>query len=219
MNAPIRNKFEEPVKVKANELLAMHGPTGFLIRKLQRYSLLGWALFFATLTMHMFIVLASTFVAKPVVVVNESGQIVGSIEYLQASTRSDQEILATSQRFLQNFMSLNSESIFDDYAEAMNLMSRGMQKLTKEALKQDNYLARVANAKTRSRVVFAQGKEGPVILERRGLGATVRLRGVIQVEGAGQRVEKPFDTTVQLSATARNTNNTAGLEVIERRDN
>jgi hypothetical protein len=219
MNAPMRTKTEKPIKAKANELLAMHGPTGFLIRKLQRYSLLGWGLFFATLLMHMLIVLVSTFSSKPVVVVNESGQMIWSIDYLKPSTRSDQEILAASQRFLMHYMSLNSETIFEDYAEAMNLMSNDLQKLTKEALKQDNYLARVAKVKTRSRVIFAQGKDGPVILERRGFDASVRLRGVIQIEGATDRIEKPFDTTLQVRAVARNTNNTAGLVIIDRRDN
>lgn len=218
MNAP-ESKKGTPAKAKANELLAMHGPAGFLIRKLQRYALLGWALFFATLLMHMLIVLASSFASKPVIVVNEGGQMVGSIEYLKPSARSDQEILATSQRFMQHYMSLNSETIFEDYSEAMNLMSSDLQKFTKEALKQDNYLARVAKAKTRSRVFFAQGKDAPAILERRGLDATVRLRGAIQLEGTSERIEKPFDTTLQIRAVARNTNNTAGLVITERRDN
>jgi hypothetical protein len=116
-------------------------------------------------------------------------------------------------------MSLNSETIFDDYAEAMNLMHSDLQKLTKEALKHDNYLARVAKAKTRSRIIFAQGKDAPVILERHDLDATVRLRGVIQLDGTSERIEKPFDTTLLVRAVARNTNNTAGLVITERRDN
>jgi hypothetical protein len=219
MNAPEKIKNVKPAKSKANELLAMHGPTGFLIRRLQRYSLLGWGLFFATLCLHMTIVLVSTVASKPVVVVNESGQMVGTIDYLKPSSRSDQEILATSQRFLVRYMSLNSETIFDDYAEAMNLMHSDLQKLTKEALKHDNYLARVAKAKTRSRIIFAQGKDAPVILERHDLDATVRLRGVIQLDGTSERIEKPFDTTLLVRAVARNTNNTAGLVITERRDN
>lgn len=209
----------KPAKAKANELLAMHGAPGFLLRKLQRYALLGWGLFAATLFLHMLIVLVSSFAPKPVVVVNEAGQMVGTIEYLKPSARSDQEILAASQRFLTHYMSLNSETIFEDYAEAMNMMSRDLQQLTREALKQDNYLARVAKAKTRSRVIFAQGRDAPNILDRRNLDATVRLRGVIQVEGASDRIEKPFDTTLQVRATARNSQNTAGLEVTDRRDN
>ena len=219
MNAPEKFKTEKPAKAKANELLAMHGPTGSLIRQLQRYSLLGWGLFFATLFMHMLIVLVSTLAPKPVVAVDEAGRVLGSIEFLRPSTRSTQELLAASQRFLHSYLSLNSDTIFEDYAEAMNMMSPDLQRITKESLKQDNYLARVQKAKTRSYLEFVQGSNAPTVLDRRDLDATVRLRGTILVEGQGGRVEKPFDSTLVVRAVPRTTNNTAGLMIIERRDN
>jgi len=219
MNAPVKIKAEKPAKSKANDLLAMHGPTGFLIRKLQRYSLLGWGLFFTVLFMHMLIVLVSTLTPKPVVAVDEAGRILGSIEFLKASTRSTQELLAASQRFLHSYLSLNSDTIFEDYAEAMNMMSPDMQRITKESLKQDNYLARVQKAKTRSFLDFSQGSNAPTVLDRHDLDATVRLRGTILVEGHGGRIEKPFDTTLVVRAVPRNTNNTAGLIIIDRKDN
>ena len=217
MSALEKMKTEKPAKAKANELLAMHGPTGFLIRRLQRYSLLGWGLFFATLCMHMLIVLVSTLAPKPVVAVDEAGRVLGSIEFLKPSTRSTQELLAASQRFLHSYLSLNSDTIFDDYAEAMNMMSPDMQRLTKESLKQDNYLARVQKAKTRSFLEFGQGSNAPTVLDRHDLDATVRLRGTILVEGQGGRVEKPFDTTLVVRAVPRSTHNPAGLMIIDRK--
>jgi hypothetical protein len=128
-------------------------------------------------------------------------------------------LLAASQRFLHSYLSLNSDTIFEDYAEAMNMMSPDLQRITKESLKQDNYLARVQKAKTRSYLEFVQGSNAPTVLDRRDLDATVRLRGTILVEGQGGRVEKPFDSTLVVRAVPRTTNNTAGLMIIERRDN
>lgn len=219
MNAPNEVPIEKPAKAQANELLTMHGPTGFLIRKLQRFGLLGWGLFVATLLMHMLIVLVSTLSPRPVVAVDESGRVLGNIEFLKPASRSSQEILATAQRFLHAYLSLNSDTIFEDYAEAMNLMSPDLQRVTKEGLTRDNYLARVQKAKTRSWLEFAQGGDAPQIVDQRGLDATVRVRGAILVDGPGGHVEKPFDTTLALRAVARTTANTAGLMIIDRKDN
>lgn len=219
MNAPEKLTPKTPAKAKANELLAMHGANGYLIRKLHRFGLLGWGLFIAMLLLHILVVLVSTLSPRPVVAVDQAGHILGNIEYLKPTTRSDQEILAASERFLHGYLSLNSDTIFDDYADAMNMMSPTMQTVTTASLKQDNYLARVQNAKTRSHLEFAQGPNAPVIVDRHNLDATVRLRGTIVVDGQGSHVEKPFDTTLVLRAVARNTNNTAGLMITDRKDN
>jgi hypothetical protein len=115
-------------------------------------------------------------------------------------------------------LSLNSETVFEDYAAAMNMMAPELLKRTQESFKTDNYLARVVQAKSRSWLEFAQA-DGAKVVERHNLNAQVRLRGNIVVDGTGGRVSKPFDMTLDTQAVARNTNNTTGIAVISRKDN
>lgn len=207
-----------PEKTEANEILKKHGPAGWLVRRLQRYALLGWFLFFITAGLHFLIVFASTFSARPVVVVDESGRVLGALEYLKPTTRTDQEIVAASMRFATLFMSLNSATVYEDYAEAMNMMGPELLGITQQAIKTDNYLARVENAKARSWLEFAQN-DGARIVERRGLNAQVRLTGNIVIDAGTGPVAKPFDITLETEAVARNTTNTSGLIILTRKDN
>jgi hypothetical protein len=210
--------MDSPSKMSANEILKKHGPAGWFVRRLQQYAILGWVLFFIVLGMFFLTTLFRSLAAQPVVVVDESGGILGALEYLKPSTRSDQEIKAASMRFAHNFMSLNSDTVFEDYAEAMNMMGPELLELSRQTVNQDNYLARVANAKSRSWLEFA-ASDGVVIIDRRNLNAQVRLRGNIIVEGIGGRVSKPFDMTIETEAVARSTNNTSGLKILSRKDN
>jgi hypothetical protein len=210
----------EPVKLKDNEILIKHGPSGGLIRRLQRYALLGWVLFFIMLFLHFVSELASNFMPRPILAVDASGRILGNIEYLNAGTRSDDEIIAASKRFASSYMSLNAATIFDDYAQAMNMMSDELLATTQQSLKTDNYLARVAAAKARSWLEFSQ-QDGARIVERHGLTAQVRLAGNIVIDGGGKDgvVSKPFDMTLTTESVARNTLNTSGIKIVTRKDN
>jgi len=208
----------QPGKTEANEILKKHGPAGWLVRRLQRYALLGWALFFFVLCMHFLIVLVSSFSPRPVVAVDAAGRVLGSFEYLQPTARSDQEIIAASMRFATLFMSLNSATVYEDYAEAMNMMGPELLGITQQAIKTDNYLARVEKAKARSWLEFAQNN-GVRIVERRGLNAQVRLTGNIVIDAGTGPVSKPFDITLETEVVARNTSNTSGLLILSRKDN
>lgn len=210
--------MEKPVKQTANEILKKHGPAGWLIRRLQLYGMLGWILFFITLGMFFLTSLIRTLAPQPVVAVDEAGRVLGVLEYLRPNSRSDEEIKAASMRFLQLYLSLNSETMFEDYAGAMNMMAPELLKRTQEALKTDNYLARVVQAKSRSWLEFTPGT-GIQIIERKNLNAQVRLRGNIVIDGAGGRLSKPFDITLETQAVARNTNNTSGINILSRKDN
>lgn len=210
--------MDAPIKMSANEILKKHGPAGWLVRKLQRYAMLGWILFFITLSMFFLTALFRSLAAQPVVVVDESGRVLGALEYLKPSSRSDEEIKAATMRFAHSLLSLNSDTVFEDYAEAMNMMGPELLEISKQTINQDNYLARVASAKTRSWLEFAQS-DGVIIVDRRNLNAQVKLRGNIVVEGIGGRVTKPFDMTIETQAVARSTNNTSGLKILSRKDN
>ncbi len=210
---------EQPLKLTPNELLAKHGPAGWLVRKLQAYALLGWILFGVTLTLHFVTVLIGTIAPRPIVAVDASGRVLGTLEYLSPTTRSDQDILAASMRFADNYLSLNSATIFNDYAAAMNMMGPDLLKATEQALHHDTYLARIAASHTHSWIDWAEADAAPRILSRHGLDALVRLRGTLFVEGPGGQVQKPFDMALDTRTVARNSFNTAGIEILARRDN
>jgi hypothetical protein len=121
-------------------------------------------------------------------------------------------------RFATLFMSLNSATVYEDYAEAMNMMGPELLGITQQAIKTDNYLARVEKAKARSWLEFAQNN-GVRIVERRGLNAQVRLTGNIVIDAGTGPVSKPFDITLETEVVARNTSNTSGLLILSRKDN
>lgn len=208
----------KPSKAKANEILAQHGAAGWLVRSLQRYALLGWGLFFFVLIMHFLIVLISTFSPRPVVAVDASGKVLGSLEYLSPTARSDAEIIAASMRFTTLFMSLNSATIYEDYSEAMNMMGTELLAVTQMSLKKDSYLSQVEKTKARSWVEFAP-TDGARIVARNGLTAQVRLVGNIVFDVGQGQSSKPFDITLETEAVARNTANTSGLIIVSRKDN
>ncbi len=213
------DRADEPLKLTPNELLAKHGPAGWLVRRLQAYALLGWILFAITLTLHFVTVFLSTISPRPIVAVDPSGRVLGTLEYLSPTSRSDADILDASERFADNYLSLNSATIFNDYAAAMNMMGPDLLQVTEKALHHDTYLARVAASRTHSWIEWANGDAAPQIVSRHLLDATVRLRGTLYVAGPGGEVQKPFDMTLEERAVARNSFNTSGLEILARRDN
>lgn len=207
-----------PLPTTPNELIKGHGPMGGLILRLQRYALLGWVLFFILLFFHFGVILVSSLVPRPVVVVDEAGKVLGELEYLNPSTRSDQELTASSMEFARLFLSLNSETIYNDYAAAMNMMCPELFELTKEAIRKDNYLRSVELAKSRSWLEFASGANAAAVVERKDLEVVTRVRGILGVQGA-ELISKPFDMTLMLRIVPRNSHHTAGVCIAGRRDN
>ncbi|MFZ5863176.1 MAG: hypothetical protein ACOYXR_10100 [Nitrospirota bacterium] len=209
-----------PPKITANELLRQHGPTGWLIRRLQRYAVLGWVLFGITFALYVGQGFLDTLRPQPVLAVDETGRVLGKFDFADATARTEEELVAASMHFLSNYLSLNSETIYEDYATALNLMGDAVRERTIASIKQDGYLARVQQAKTRSRIEFATGDERPTVVERDGLHATVRLRGrlVVYPQEGGHR-EQPFDTALFVTATPRTSLATSGIQVDAIRDN
>jgi len=217
----------KPEKLTANQLLAKHGPAGSLIRTLQRYALWGWMMFGILFCVFFVLVVISTFSPRPIIAVDQSGKVLGAIEYLKPETRTDEEVIAASKRFTTLFLSLNSATIFDDYAEAMNLMGGKLKEETEAFIRKEpddskttNYLGRIAAARARSWIEF-QPQEGVRIVSRRELSYVVRLNGniVVDMGGPDGRTSNPFDITVDVEAAPRNSNNTAGLIFVSRKDN
>lgn len=211
---------DTPEKLTPNEIIKQHGIVGGLILTLQRYALLGWIFFAVMLFFYVLTVLISSISPKPIVVVNEAGVVLGTLEYVSPNSRSDEEIKAVCKRFTSSYMSMNAETVFDDFADALNMMDDVLLKETNEMLKKDNYLARIKGLNARSRLEFSR-QDGVVLVSRRDMKAECRLIGNLIVDTGGKDgpIAKPFDITLTTRIVARNTDTPVGLKIVSRKDN
>lgn len=204
---------EPPHALPRNPLLARHGPTGGLILKLQRYALLGWLAFLTVSIIFVLYVFTSRLAPTPVVAVDAGGRLLGNVEYLDPIARTDQELTASAQYFLDRYLSLNSATIYDDYAAALNMMAPSLRKQKIDELKQSGYLTQVDKAKSRSYLEYDTGEHAPQVLSRRDLNSSVRLQGHMVIVMNNSQVERPFDLTLDMHSIARNTLSTQGVEI------
>ncbi len=200
----------------SNELMMRHGIQGSLMLKLQRYAVLGWALFFFLLVTNIIIVTLDKVIPEPVIAVDESGRVLGTFEFMDASQRTGDEILAGATYFVRNYVNVNSGTIFEDYSAAVNMMSPQLARATLSEVRRTGYLTAIKEGETDSRIRFATGKSAPAIIRREGLDATVHLRGDIVVRHtSGKEKATPFDLTVLMRLVPRTTLSTHGLQVVE----
>ncbi len=209
-----------PRRLETNALLARHGQTGWLMVRLQRYAIAGWIAFFVLFALFVLLVFVSTLAPRPVIAVSPGGRVLGRIEYLHAGSRSDAEILAAARHFADDYLSLNSATIFNDYAAALNMMSPALRRATLAALRREagsrggDYLARVRAARTRSRLSFDQQPGGTRLLWRHGLQARVQVGGVLHVrDRQGRARTQPFELVLDARIVARTMADTAGIEI------
>ena len=203
-------------KKNRNELIARHGLQGSMILRLQRFSLLGWFLFSFLLVMNIVVVAIDQMIPAPVIAVDEAGRVLGTFEFMDASQRTNEEILAGAVYFVRNYVNVNSSTIYEDYAASVNMMSPAFAKKTLDDVRRTGYLTAIKEAETQSRVKYARGKSAPQIIRREGLEAAVHLRGDIVVRHInGEQRPTPFDLTVFMKLVPRTTLSTHGLQVID----
>ena len=215
MNATLK---EAPTKAVANPF-AMHGMQGRLIVRLQRYGLLGWILFAFMLLVFVALVMLSTFAPKPVIAVDANGHVLGTMEYLAGSARTDQEVTAAAMYAAQNCLSLNAETIETDVTECMNMMNEPLYNQWLELLK-TGYVSRIKQAGTRSFITFA--KDGNTIMSRKDLVSVVTLKGTLTtrayVNGQTESRDKLFALEMVLTAIPRSTVSTRGFRLDSYKD-
>ena len=203
-------------KNNRNELIARHGVQGSMVLRLQRFSLLGWFLFSFLLLMNIVVVAIDQIIPEPVIAVDEAGRVLGTFEFMDASQRSNEEILAGAIYFVRNYVNVNSSTIFDDYAASVNMMSPDFAKKTLDDVRRTGYLTAIKEAETQSRVRYARGKAAPEIIRREDLEAVVHLRGDIVVRHInGEERPTPFDLTVFMKLVPRTTLSTHGLQIVD----
>jgi len=203
-------------KNNRNELIARHGVQGSMALRLQRFSLLGWFLFGFLLLMNIIVVAIDQIIPEPVIAVDEAGRVFGTFEFMDASQRSNEEILAGAIYFVRNYVNVNSSTIFDDYAASVNMMSPDFAKKTLDDVRRTGYLTAIKEAETQSRVRYARDKAAPEIIRREELEAVVHLRGDIVVRHIyGEERPTPFDLTVFMKLVPRTTLSTHGLQIVD----
>jgi len=202
-----------------NELLEMHGPSRYLITRLGRYAFTGWLAFFMAILTIFAMSAIYSLKQVPVLAVDGSGRVLGTFEYLDPTTRTDEEVIAGSKYFLDRYLSFNSSTIYNDYAAAMSMMGEELRATKMEEITSIGYLPRVEESKSHSFNEYSRD-DGAVIIARRELLRAVRLKGFIVITlKNGNTLEKPFDVTLDLKVVPRNTFVTSGIEIQELRDN
>ncbi len=208
-----------PTAVKPNSLLNRHGPSGWLILRLQRYALLGWLAFFLLAGVFVLYVFVERLAPQAVLAVDEGGRVLGQFEYLSPEVRTDQELIAGAMFFIDRYLSVNSATVYHDYSAALNMMSEPLRKQKIAEVKKTGYLTQIDQARSRSYLEYFENARAPTILWRRGLQTAVRLRGSMVMIRGDQTIERPFDLTVEMTLIARNTLATQGLVIDAIRNN
>lgn len=225
LNENVAEQVESPKSLSKKERIAQHGNMGQLYIRLQRMALFGWLLFFVFILFFGLWLVVERLTPIPVLAVNESGQLLGTFEYLNPTVRTDGEVIAAGKYFLDRYLSVNSATIYNDYASALNMMNQELHKEKLQEVTDTNYLIRVEKNKTHSYNEYSDGAESPEIIARRDLYAAVRLRGymVIQVPAVNGNVstklERPFDITLDMQIIPRNTLATHGIQITSIRSN
>ncbi|MHB1951403.1 MAG: hypothetical protein ACYCQK_08010 [Acidiferrobacteraceae bacterium] len=199
-------------RFEVNELLGRHGETGSILRSVRRHGLLGWCLFGVAAVLLLVLSAAYSLIPRPVLVVDRTGRVRGQITW-RRSVVSRREMLDDSETFVSDLLSMNSATVFDEYAHALNMMSPALRARILAETRRNEYLAKIVAAHLTSWVTFATGDQAPQILKTAGNRAWVQLSGQVIADGAQVRRSAPFDLMLGIRRVPRTTANTSGIEV------
>ena len=226
----IQDKPTDP-KSEAEALIAKHGPRGHFVKLLYRFRMGGWVLSGILLTYLMVAHLVAILMPKPIAVYDEHNEMVGQIDFFDPMHRSDVQLVTAGKRFLENRLSLNSETIIEDLFYALSVMTPSLRAKQQASLFTDvktpsvtdpkvmrTYALAIAEMNTRSHLIFDTGAKAARIVAERDGTRVVHYSGNEVVIG-DKKMEKAFDITLTLRAAPRNSKNTLGIEVEEFHDN
>lgn len=197
---------------EVNRLLDRHGETGSVLRTLRRCSMIGWLLFVAVLAVLLCVIAVVAVVPRPVLVVDGAGRVVGQIDWRPTVPARAQAVEAT-KRFVSDLLSMNSSTVFDEYARALNHMATGLRRRTIADLRKTGYLAQVEHAHLVSWVEFDHG--GVSVRRASGRTLVVTLSGRVVIEAPSGQRRNPFHLAVTVRRIMRTATNGAGIEVSE----
>ncbi|MFQ5588172.1 MAG: hypothetical protein ACE5F7_04970 [Nitrospiria bacterium] len=200
--------------------VAAHGQAGSFLMRLQRYAVLGWFLFFLVFVILVGSYFLNTFLPKPLLVVDSEGRVIGDIDFLEPVKRLDEEIISGGMRFLDFYLSMNSHTIFDEYAVATSMMGPELLEEIKRLITEDGYLHKIATANTRSDIEFDQEENPPEIIKRGEHESAVRYRGTLTMFHKNEEpVKDPFDITLFMKFHPSTSLRRSGIEITAIHDN
>lgn len=204
-----------------------HGPVAKREDRLSSY--LRWSIIANIILILLASAISLAAALKPdrvVVVEKNTGRILG--EYRTTAFRTNDELVAATQKFAENFLSLNSRSIYDDYAVALNMMSYELREKRKDYLKRTNLLRKIELSNTRSMLDIKERR----VLNVKGIYAKTELSGDIVIDqtrninlGRKNKVVKEdvklsrsaiqFRLVIDLRMVPVTETNTVGAEVVD----
>lgn len=204
-----------------------HGPHAKREDRLSMY--LKWSLVSNVVLIVMAGMFATAAVLKPdrvLVSEKDTGRIVG--EYRTTAYRTSDELLAGAIKFAENFLSLNSRTVYNDCASAMNMMSPALQKNRTAYLKRTNLLKKIELGNTRSLLQIKENKlltvkgrfakceiSGDIVVDQNRSFASSKSRSLDSEDVKLNRNNIPFRLLVDLKMVPVTTHNTAGVEVVD----
>jgi hypothetical protein len=212
-------------KHEAEDILKSAGPRGRFVTVLYRFRMLGWVLAIILMTAIAVDYIIRGAVGPQVLVVNERGEFLGQIDFYSTRQRTESQLIGAGMAFLNYKLSLNSSTIFQDFNNALAMMTKSLRDRELSAMQSQvdpksgkPALLSIEDQKTRSWIDFGQGANAPRIEGTKNGRYIARFKGTLVVVGA-QRVEKPFDVTLAMVPVTRTAANPLGIEVEEYNDN
>lgn len=195
------------------EAIEKHGTQGYLINRVSRFSRWGWFLFFSTFCAFIGYVIMDKSISPPVLAVGEDGKLLGTFQYMDTTTRTDEELVKAAKYFAEAFLSDNSNTVYEDKHVALNMMSTPLREKWKARWLEENTLVETERAKSRSYVQFEDEKTG--IVHRRDGEVKIDVVGK-QIVDNGEKTTEAFTLSLVLRIIRRDVKyNTSGIQVME----
>lgn len=197
----------QPLSDKA--LLKKHGETGGLITMVSRQ--IWYSRIFIIVLLIIIAAMSALHALRPVPIltINEAGEIIARLDYLDKTSRSDSEIVASSKRFMSAFLSADSQTIFEDAELVLNAMCPELKQSTYEGWAKTNYLGTIENAGLTSRVIF-NDEESNYYPDDSGEFGVIELVGQVIIGGT---TPSDFATKLSYKVSPRIPENTLGITI------
>lgn len=195
-----------------------HGPKAK--REAKQLRLLKIAIIAIILQTVAFGVILAAIVIKPdriITVDKDTGNLIG--EYMTTAFRTNQEVIAGAKRFTQFHLSFNSASVYDDFAQALNMMTEKLRNQRIKYLKESDLARKIRMADSTCHLEF----EKEQIVETKGHFSKVEMAGnlvigdrnTIKTDTLVVRKMVPFRIVVDIKMVPVTPLNTSGIKVID----
>lgn len=148
-------------------------------------------------------------IPKPVMVVDrETGEIIG--EYQTSAYRTNDELIGGAKRFMNFYLSFNSETVYDDFGAAMTMMTDELRRKHLKYLKESNLANQIFSAKSKSTLKF----NSVTIINQKNNVSCIELKGdLVFLAGSPKDSRVPFHYILKVKPIPVSSINTAGIKI------